>query len=743
MALVEGARVLGRYEVVSRLGSGGMATVYRCLDLESGGHVALKCLHPHLVVDSPDTVRRFRQEAEIMLSLSHPQPHGNVAAAFALVEEGTLLAFVMEEIQGEGSLDAFLLRHGPLGEEQALEIIHGVLAGLSHIHARGVVHRDLKPGNILLATTSTGVLLPKLSDFGIAKRHDSVDVALAHTLTQTQSTFGSPAYMAPELFDSAAAASPASDVYAAGVLLFEMLTGTVPFVVDSVPSHVLRVATQAAPLLSSHRQEISGDVVWAVSRALAKEARQRFPSASAFRDALWGEGLAVAPALPSTLGQDYTVLRRIGRGPLGAVYACRDRSLEVPVAVKLLASRDDGVRQRFVAALQRQSQMHQGRVHPSLVALRHVLAEGDECGCVLDYVDGMPLDRYVVAEALSRIDLYRLFLEVCDALHSAHSLGVVHGNLKPTNILIIPASHGAFARAKVSDFCMGEVDPAGRASGSAFLAPEQRQGLDALPASDVFALARLFSLAVLNLSDDAVAWDGGAAGNSLDGLGLPESLRVTLVAALADDPLLRPPLSELARAVAEALEGEVPQHRDEAQGGQRPAWRWSVLLLLVVGLAAGAYFGWSWWQGERPQAVMPRVPEVAGVATRVEADGGEVAEEVVSPPPVAVLDVRAEVDQLFASGNEVVSECLSQCLRQALTEKNPALATLGEGVMSLELLAEVDAQGQVKSLRVVQDELAAFGMGDCVRARVETWSFPGSGREETYQKAWLIPIGGR
>ena len=199
-----------RYRVDAPLGAGGMASVFRGADLVLGRPVAIKVLSPELMRDR-ESVRRFRREAETSARLGHP----GVVATYELVPE--VPALVMELVEGP-TLRAVIDAEGPLTRVDTLEIGAQVARALEAVHALGIVHRDVKPGNVLV-DLAAGEARYKLADFGLAW------VAESHRLTRLGGFMGTPEYMSPERFLSGAEASPAQDVYALGVMLYELHTG--------------------------------------------------------------------------------------------------------------------------------------------------------------------------------------------------------------------------------------------------------------------------------------------------------------------------------------------------------------------------------------------------------------------------------------------------------------------------------------------------------------------------------------
>ncbi|MFN8078798.1 MAG: Stk1 family PASTA domain-containing Ser/Thr kinase [Kineosporiaceae bacterium] len=251
----------GRYHVVSRIARGGMATVYLAVDRRLDRQVALKVMHPHLG-DDPDFVERFVREARSAARLSHP----NVVSVFDQgadhTETGELLYLAMELLPGRTLRDVITER-GVLTPREALTVIEPVLDALSAAHRAGIVHRDIKPENVIL--TDEGRV--KVADFGLAK-------ALHGGSNQTGALIGTVAYLAPEQV-ARGVSDARSDVYSAGIMLFEMLTGRQPFV-GEVPMQVAyRHVHESVPLPSSVVPSLPTELDDVVMAAVAREPDDR------------------------------------------------------------------------------------------------------------------------------------------------------------------------------------------------------------------------------------------------------------------------------------------------------------------------------------------------------------------------------------------------------------------------------------------------------------------------------------
>jgi serine/threonine-protein kinase len=262
----------GRYRLIAPLGEGGMASVYRARDLRLNREVAVKVLRDELTRDA-HFLARFQREAQVVASLSHP----NIVPVYDVGEEQGSHFIVMEYVRGR-TLKETLSAMGPLPPERAIPVLQSILDALGYAHRQGLIHRDVKPQNILIAPDGSA----RLADFGIAHLTDG-------STTRTAAILGSAHYLSPEQARGEEA-TIRSDVYACGVVLFEMLEGRPPF--DG--ANALAIASQhvhgAIPVLSDRHGERLPKLEEAVARALAKEPESRFADAAEFSAAL-------APAL--------------------------------------------------------------------------------------------------------------------------------------------------------------------------------------------------------------------------------------------------------------------------------------------------------------------------------------------------------------------------------------------------------------------------------------------------------------
>ncbi|HZT66760.1 MAG TPA: serine/threonine-protein kinase [Acidimicrobiales bacterium] len=289
----------GRYRVGPSLGHGGMADVFEGEDLRLGRPVALKILRSELGRD-PDIRRRFEAEARFAASLSHP----NIVSVYDVGEDAGLAYLVMELLPGRSLADR--IRRGPLPEAEAVDVIRAVLSALAAAHAAGLLHRDIKPGNILLAADGTA----KVTDFGIAKAVDPEAGSTAQTTANL--VVGTPSYIAPERMRGEPA-SVASDIWAVGAVLYEALSGVPPFAGETAVATAVAAEQGRMKPLRDVNPGVSPAVQGVTQRALRPVPGERFPSAGDMLEALAAAGPATvamtAPLPPATVAMAATEAR--------------------------------------------------------------------------------------------------------------------------------------------------------------------------------------------------------------------------------------------------------------------------------------------------------------------------------------------------------------------------------------------------------------------------------------------------
>ncbi|HEX6229617.1 MAG TPA: protein kinase [Solirubrobacterales bacterium] len=258
----------GRYEIGERLGSGGMSNVHRATDRILERTVAVKILAEHLA-DDERFVARFRREALAVAKLIHP----NIVQVYDTGIDGDRHYIVMEYVEGQSGAQ-ILQRQGPLEPEVAAEIGIQACAGLDYAHRRGIIHRDVKPGNLMIVggPVGGGEMTVKLTDFGIARAIEQTRI------TQVGSVVGTAAYLAPEQVRGEEA-TPATDVYALGVVIYQFLTGRLPYEGSTLAELAVRQQNERPLPASTYNDEVPETLSAAVLRALEGDPERRYASA--------------------------------------------------------------------------------------------------------------------------------------------------------------------------------------------------------------------------------------------------------------------------------------------------------------------------------------------------------------------------------------------------------------------------------------------------------------------------------
>lgn len=275
-------QTIGNYLVMQKLGEGGMGSVYLGEHPTIGKRVALKMLHPEFSTN-PEVIERFFTEARAVNSIAHPNIVDIVD--FGVIEDsargGRLVYITMEYLQGR-TLTEVLRAESPLQTERAFAITLQVASALAASHRCNVIHRDLKPDNIMLIPRGSEPEMVKLLDFGIAKLTTDGQTS---TRTRTGLVLGTPAYMSPEQCEGSSRVDQRADIYALGICLYEMLVGRVPFLGESYGEVLVQHLTQP-PLPPSHYRLLPAHVEQVVMKALEKRPELRYPTMDEFRYAL-------------------------------------------------------------------------------------------------------------------------------------------------------------------------------------------------------------------------------------------------------------------------------------------------------------------------------------------------------------------------------------------------------------------------------------------------------------------------
>ncbi|HRQ64268.1 MAG TPA: protein kinase [Xanthomonadaceae bacterium] len=287
----------GHYQVVAELGRGGMGAVYKAFEPDLHRHVAIKVMAESLSHD-PTVVERFLREARSMASLNDP----HIIQVYTIGKEGGQPFFAMEFVEGE-SLSAMLKREGRLAPDQALSIVHQTAMGLATAHDRGVIHRDIKPGNLMISNRGS----VKIADFGIALSAQDI----SKKLTSTGEFVGTPGYLSPEVC-LGKPVDQRSDIFSLGIVLFEMLTGRTPFTDESPLGLMLEVVRAEIPDVRELCDAVDDQIAAILGRMIAKEPEDRYQDCHQL-----ASDLAAHPLLAAKTG-NYTVRTQRQSAPAAA-----------------------------------------------------------------------------------------------------------------------------------------------------------------------------------------------------------------------------------------------------------------------------------------------------------------------------------------------------------------------------------------------------------------------------------------
>jgi serine/threonine protein kinase/tetratricopeptide (TPR) repeat protein len=431
--LAEGSVLGERYEILKMLGEGGMGTVYKARDREVDRLVALKVIRSELA-NKPEILRRFKQE----LILARQVTHRNVIRIFDLGNADNVKFITMDFVDGR-DLKSVISERRKMPAGDASDIIRQICLGLEAAHNEGVVHRDLKPQNIMLDVQGRVYLM----DFGLARSMELVG------MTRTGALLGTPAYMSPEQAKGEKVDSR-TDLFALGVIFYEMLTGVLPYRADSMMATLIKRSKEMATPPNHLEPSIPAKINDVVMKCLQINPERRYQNAG---EILQDLGFATpAPAsmianpsmvdassglAPGTqFGPRYRIDSVLGEGGMGKVYKAQDTELGRTVALKL-------VRQELASNPTSMERLKQELLLASRVSHKNILRIhdlGDVSGLKfisMAYVDGTDLYQIIAREGRLPVDrAVRIARQLCLALEAAHNEAVIHRDLKPQNVLM-------------------------------------------------------------------------------------------------------------------------------------------------------------------------------------------------------------------------------------------------------------------------------------------------------------------
>lgn len=544
-----GACIDGRFVLREHRGRGGMADVWLARDRSLRAPVALKILR---ILD-PETQRRFTAEAEVLANLRHP--HIVQVLAAGRTAEG-LPYLALEYLPGE-NLAERLKRGGPLPWREVVEVGVQVAGALHALHEAGVIHRDVKPANIMRLDAATDRVVVKLIDMGVVKlsaewlrgQGERFTPVTPRRDTEVGQALGTPGYMPLEA--ALAAPDPRMDVFSLGVTLYELCTGKRPF--DIAPP----------PPLHALNPEVPADLAAVIAAAIEVEAEARTPDMPALLRALAAVRAAHPPATTTLLFDGrYELIEVLGVGGKAEVYRAYHRLCARYVALKLLgkaARRDPEERLRF----EREAQVLGAIDHPGVPRLHDASVAGEQPYIAMELAPGKPSVRYTrEGERLRPLEAVKVGIALCRALAAVHARGILHRDINMNNVMI------GFERepiVKLLDFGACELtdryytfdqrypappEARGRLGTGGlekleWSAPEVRAGQPWTEASDVYSLALL----LYRLLTGRLPFRGKDRGKLVrlrENLpGASAELEAALLAALNPDPAARLGLTAL------------------------------------------------------------------------------------------------------------------------------------------------------------------------------------------------------
>jgi serine/threonine protein kinase/tetratricopeptide (TPR) repeat protein/TolB-like protein len=500
--------VLGeRYEILKRLGEGGMGAVYKARDHELDRLVALKVIRPELA-GHPDILRRFKQE----LILARQVTHKNVVRIFDLGSADGRKFITMDYIEGQ-DLKSILVERGKLPPAEVVPLFQQICRGLEAAHVEGVVHRDLKPQNVMVDATARVWLM----DFGLAR---SMELS---GLTRTGVLMGTPDYMSPEQA-RAEKVDARSDLFSLGIIVFEMLIGRLPFQADTLMAKLLQRVQQKATPVTEIDPSIPASLGAVVSKCLEPDVTKRYQTVREILDDLQADTMgssslsgatrstsnpgatsdpggaqsgAAAISLSelgpgSEFGPRYHIESVIGEGGMGKVYKAHDSDLDRTVALKLVRpelARDASSLQRFKQELLLASRIS----HRNILRIHDLGDVGGVKFISMAYIQGMDLHELIAKMGKLQTErVINIAKQLAGALEAAHAEGVVHRDLKPRNVLITVDDHvyvSDFGLAKSLDAETTAMTRAGEVLGTPrYMSPEQAESKAADHRSDLYSL---------------------------------------------------------------------------------------------------------------------------------------------------------------------------------------------------------------------------------------------------------------
>jgi serine/threonine protein kinase/Tfp pilus assembly protein PilF len=489
-------KTISHYQILEKLGEGGMGEVFKAKDIKLERTVALKFLPPHFTKDE-EIKKRFEREAKAAASLNHP----NLITIYDISEFEGQSYIIMEYVEGHALRSE--LEKGPMPLGRVIDITAQICKGLYRAHNAEIVHRDIKPANVMITQQDE----VKILDFGLA-------LLTGRTrLTRRGTTFGTIAYMSPEQHRGEKV-DQTSDIWSVGVVLYEMTTGQLPFKGEHEQAIIYSICNESPESILTVRKNIPEKLDEIITKALQKKPDARYHNINEMikdlksigrksqksrktRDSLTINGKESSEI--ERIG-NYKILESIGEGGMGTVYlAEQTEPFHRRVAIKIIKLGMDT--HQVVARFDAERQALAVMDHPNIAKVYD--AGKTETGrpyFVMEYVPGVPVTEYCDHHKLTIRQRLELFIGLCHAIQHAHQKGVIHRDLKPSNILITVPDDKPVP--KIIDFGIAKAighrltdltlfTEQGQLIGTPeYMSPEQAEmsGLDVDTRTDIFSL---------------------------------------------------------------------------------------------------------------------------------------------------------------------------------------------------------------------------------------------------------------
>ncbi len=500
---------IGKYKILEEIGSGGVGVVYRAYDERMDREVAIKVLSDW-ALQLPEIKARFYREARTAGKLSHR----NIAIIHEVDEADGRMFIAMEMLHGD-DLRGVISRKDPLPFGKMLDYAIQICDGLRYAHDHGIIHRDIKPENIKVLANGA----VKIIDFGIAKPDPSTaegDNSIKETLTQVGVRVGTPWYMSPEQIQGTPL-DRRSDIFSFGVMFYEMLTYSRPF--DGTDTTVMYKICHEEPKKAVFAEsDLSTRVQEIILQCLAKKREDRYPDCTKLQEDLVAlldkvhlpvvraDGQATLVQLrdtdpgsrpldlinPGDVISHYRIIGRIGGGGVGNVFKALDPILNRTVALKVLRSElmhDTAFKERLLKEARAASSLD----HRNICTIYEIGEDKGKMFIAMAYYDGKGLGKMIEEGGIGLQEAISILYQVADGLTVAHEHGLVHGDVKPANIIVTTnlepriLDFGLAEKAGV----MREANSMSSAGTPAFLAPEQVRGEAADERSDIWSFGVL------------------------------------------------------------------------------------------------------------------------------------------------------------------------------------------------------------------------------------------------------------